>query len=66
MLKGYLGFPGGSDDKISGCNAEDDPWVAMIPWKREWQPTTVFLPGEFQTEEPGGLQFMRLQIAGHD
>ena len=22
-------------------------WVAMIPWKRKWQPTPVFLPGEF-------------------
>ena len=24
-----------------------DPWVGKIPWKREWQPTPVFLPGEF-------------------
>ena len=24
-----------------------DPWVRKIPWKREWQPTPVFLPGEF-------------------
>ena len=24
-----------------------DPWVGKIPWRREWQPTTVFLPGEF-------------------
>ena len=23
------------------------PWVGMIPWKREWQPTPGFLPGEF-------------------
>ena len=22
-LKGYLGFPGGSDGKVSGCNAGD-------------------------------------------
>ena len=21
-------------------------WVGKIPWRREWQPTTVFLPGE--------------------
>ena len=21
-------------------------WVRKIPWKREWQPTPVFLPGE--------------------
>ena len=24
-----------------------NPWVRMIPWKREWLPTPVFLPGEF-------------------
>ena len=22
------------------------PWVEKILWKREWQPTPVFLPGE--------------------
>ena len=25
---------------------EFDPWVGEIPWRREWQPTPVFLPGE--------------------
>ena len=23
-----------------------DPWVGKISWRREWQPTPVFLPGE--------------------
>ena len=23
-----------------------DPWVWKIPWRRKWQPTPVFLPGE--------------------
>ena len=23
-----------------------DPWVGKTPWKREWHPTPVFLPGE--------------------
>ena len=23
-----------------------DPWVGRIPWRRAWQPTPVFLPGE--------------------
>ena len=22
-----------------------DPWVGKIPWRRKWQPTPVFLPG---------------------
>ena len=24
-----------------------DPSVGKIPWRRKWQPTSVFLPGEF-------------------
>ena len=24
-----------------------DPWVGKIPWRREWQPTPVFLSREF-------------------
>ena len=27
-----------------------DPWVEKIPWRRKWQPTPVFLPGEFQEQ----------------
>ena len=22
------------------------PWVGKIPWRRKWQPTPVFLPGQ--------------------
>jgi len=25
-----------------------NPWVGKIPWRREWQPTPAFLPGESQ------------------
>ena len=24
-----------------------NPWVEKIPWRRAWQPTSVFLLGEF-------------------
>ena len=24
-----------------------DPWVGKIPWRREWLPTPVIMPGEF-------------------
>ena len=24
-----------------------DSWVRKIPWSRKWQPTPIFLPGEF-------------------
>ena len=46
-----LGFPGGSDGKESDCNAEDPslvPGSGRFPWRKEWLPTPVFLPGEFQ------------------
>ena len=25
-----------------------DPWVRKIPWRRKWQPSPVFLPGELR------------------
>jgi len=44
-----------------------ETWVGNIPWKRAWQPTPVFLPGESPwTEEPGELQSMVLQRVEHD
>ena len=42
-----------------------DPWVGKIPWRRAWQPTLVFLPGEW-IEEPGRLQSMGSQRVGHN
>ena len=43
------------------------PWVGKIPWRRAWQPTLVFLAGEFPwLEELGGLQSMVSQRVGHD
>ena len=43
-------FSSGSDGKESACNAGDSssiPGLGKIPWKREWLPTLVFLPGNF-------------------
>ena len=46
-------FPGGASGKEPTCHFrrhkryEFDPWVGKIPWRRTWQPTPVFLPGEF-------------------
>ena len=42
----YLGFPGGASGKEPACQCRFDPWVRKIPWRREWQPTPAFLPGE--------------------
>jgi len=43
------------------------PCVRKTPWRRAWQPTPVFLPGESPwTEEPGGLQSMGSLRVRHD
>ena len=45
-------FPGGTSGKEPTCQCKKhkrpkfDPWVGKIPWRRAWQPTPVFLPGE--------------------
>ena len=47
------GFPGDSNGKDSACNVGGPMfhlWVGKIPWKREWLPTPVFLPGEFHRQ----------------
>ncbi|XDA72500.1 hypothetical protein R6Z07M_002768 [Ovis aries] len=45
----FKGFPGGAEVKASACNLGDlgsIPRSARFPWRRKWQPTPVFLPGE--------------------
>ena len=44
-----LGFPDCSDSKecLQCRRLRFDSCVKKIPWKREWPPTPVFLPGEF-------------------
>ena len=49
MLLATMGFPGGSEGKASAHNAGDlglIPGLGRFPWRRNWQPTAVFLPGE--------------------
>ena len=31
---------------VKSLSAVQETWVGKIPWRREWQPTPVFLPGE--------------------
>ena len=44
-LPAIWGFPGGSDSKVMQ-ETRVDPWVKKMPWRREWLPTSVFLPGK--------------------
>ena len=45
-------FPGSTSGEEPYCQCRRsnrprfDPWVGKIPWRREWQPTPGFLPGE--------------------
>ena len=49
------------------CTLGLDPWVGKIPWRRAWQSTPVFLPGESPwTEETGGLLSMGSQRVVRD
>ena len=46
-----MGFLGGAVVKNPPASAGDvrrgfNPWVGKVPWRRAWQPTPVFLPGE--------------------
>ena len=62
----YIGFPGGSDGK-EWRRPGFTPWVGKDLWKRVWQPTPIFLPGECPwTEEPSRLQSMGLQRVRHN
>ena len=69
LKKKILGFPGGSDDKVSACNAGDPGSIpelekcpgeemaihsSTLAWKIPW------------TEEADRLQCMGSQRVGHD
>ena len=44
-----MGFPHSSVGKriyLQCRRPRFDLWVRKIPWRRKWQPTPVFLPGE--------------------
>ena len=56
----WMGFPDGTGGKKPTCQCRRckrlgfNPWVGKIPWRRAWQLTPVFLPGE--SHERGAWQ----------
>ena len=64
-VKGFLSDSDGKDllqCRRSGLN----PWVGKIPWRRKWQPTPVFLPGEAHGQRSlAGFSQWGLQRVGH-
>ena len=65
-----MGFPGRSEGKESAFNAGEMgliPWLRRSPWRREWQLTTVFLPGDFHGQRSlVGYKSLGLQRVRHD
>ena len=63
-----MGFPGGTSGKEPTCQCGFDPWAGKIPWRRAWQPTPVFLPGESHGERSlvgyNGVAQSRTQLKG--
>ena len=53
VLDRPLGIPGGTTGKKPTCQCRRlkrhgfNPWVGKIPWRRQWHPTPVSLPGKF-------------------
>ena len=75
-----LGFPGGASGKEPTCQCRrlkrhgfhPSPWVGKIPWRREWQPAPVFLPGQFQGQRSlagcspwGGTELSTTEVTWH-
>ena len=52
VLGATVGFPGGTSGKEPTCQCRRherhrfDLWVRKIPWRRMWQPASVYSPGE--------------------
>ena len=57
FLSGLMGFPGGSEGgkkkkiRLQCRRPRFDPSVGKIPWRREWVPAPVFLPGELHGQK---------------
>ena len=64
-----LGFSGSSAGKESACNLGDlglIPGLGKIPWRRAWQPSPVFLPGESHGHKSLVGYSPRDRRVGHD
>ena len=42
-----LWWPSSKESSCQCRRCKFSLWVTKIPWRRKWQPTPVFLPGEF-------------------
>ena len=69
---GVTVLPQGLSDKEPHCPCRRhrrhrfNPWVWKIPWRRAWQPTPIFLPGEPHTVRRVTKSQTRLKRVGTD
>ena len=67
-----MGFPGGVSVKEPASQGRwckrcwFDPLVKKIPWRRAWQPTPVFLPGESLGQRRLTVPMVNRIIVRHD
>ena len=63
-----LDFPGGSavDSACQGRMPGFDAWVGKVPWRREWQPTPGFWPGDSHGPRSLGGYSLWGRRVGHD
>ena len=70
MIKEILGLPRWFSGKKSPCQCRRhrfDSWVRKSPWRRKWQPTPVFLPGEsYRQGNLAGYSLWGHKRVGHD
>ena len=64
-----VGFPGGASGKEPACQYKKpkkygfSPWVGKKPWRKAWQPTPVFLPGESHGQRSPTLGLQSVGVA---
>ena len=67
----FAGFPWWLSSKELTCQCKRHrfyPWVRKMPWRRKWQHTPVFLPGEFHGQRrlvgysPRGCERVRYDL----
>ena len=65
----FKGFPGVASDKEPVCQSRRrgfDLWVGETPWRRAWQSTPVFLPGEPSRQRSLVVLLLGPQRVRHD
>ena len=65
------GFAGGAGGKEASCQYRRherhgfNPWIGKIPWRRERQPTPIFLSGEFHGQRSHRAADRQTRLSTH-